>query len=48
MYLMKHKYNSSVERHVLANQKVRGSILVQGTAFFEFLYEFTRLFTQKS
>ena len=45
---MKHKLNSSVERHMLANQKVWGSILGQGVInFLLFLYEFTRVFTQK-
>ena len=48
MFEMKHEYNSSVERHVLANQKIRGSRLGQGSTFFVFLYEFTRVFTQKS
>ena len=44
---MKHEYSSSVERCMLTNQKVRGSILGQGSTFFVFLYEFTRVFTQK-
>ena len=44
---MKHEYTSSVERYLLANQKVRGSILGQGCTLFAFLYEFTRVFTQK-
>ena len=30
MSLIKHEYNSSVERHMLANQKVWGLILSQG------------------
>ena len=40
MFEMKHEYNSSVERHVLANQKVRGSRLGQGS---KFLYSCTNL-----
>ena len=31
---MKHKLNSSVERHMLANQKVWGLILGQGVIFY--------------
>ena len=46
MSLIKHIYTSSVEKHVLANQKVRGS--VRQSLVFVVLYEFTRLFTQKS
>ena len=34
MSSIKHKYNSSVERHMLANQKVWGSILSQGVPLF--------------
>ena len=30
---IKQEYNSSVERHMLANQKVWGSILSQGMTF---------------
>ena len=32
---------------MLANQGVWGSILRQGNTFFLFLYEFTRVFTEK-
>ena len=46
MSSINHKYNSSVERHMLANQKVRGSILQQCIVFVV-LYEFTRVFRQK-
>ena len=46
MSLIKHIYTSSVEKHVLANQKVRGS--VRQSLVFVVLYEFRRLFTQKS
>ena len=34
MSSIKHEYNSSVERHVLANQKFWGSILSQGVPLF--------------
>ena len=34
MSSIKHKFNSSVERHMLANQKVWGSILSQGVPLF--------------
>ena len=33
MSQIKQEYNSSVERHMLANQKVWGSILSQGMPF---------------
>ena len=46
MPLMKHKYTSSGERHMVANQKVWGSILDSVTFLLSF-YEFTRVFTQK-
>ena len=32
---------------MVTNLKVRGSMLGQGCTFFVFLYEFTRVFTQK-
>ena len=44
---MKHELTSSVERHMLVHQKVWDSILGQGSLFFVFIYEFTRVFTQK-
>ena len=34
MYSIKHEYNSSVERHMLDNLKVSGSILSQGEPLF--------------
>ena len=34
MSSIKHDYNSSVERHILANQEVWGSILTQGVPLF--------------
>ena len=34
MSLIKHIYTSSVEKHMLANQKVRGSILSQAEISF--------------
>ena len=34
MSSIKHEYNSSVERHMLGNQKVWGSILSQGEPLF--------------
>ena len=37
---MKHELNSSVERHMFANQKVWGSILGQGVVFY---FSFTNL-----
>ena len=46
MSLTNHKYDSSVERHMLADQKVRGSILQQ-CLIFVVLFEFTRVFRQK-
>ena len=41
-----HKYISSVGKHLLANLKVWGA--VRQISVFVFLYEFTRVFTQKS
>ena len=40
MPLIKHKYTSSVEKYMLANQKVRGSILCQFLLFCANLHEF--------
>ena len=34
MFSIKHEYTSSVEKHMLANQKVRGSILSQAVLSF--------------
>ena len=42
MSSINHKYCSSVERQMLADQKVRGSIL-QHCIVFVVLYEFTRV-----
>ena len=44
---MKQEYTSVVERCMLDNQKVWGSILSQGSNIFLFLYEFTRVFTER-
>ena len=46
VFNINHKYNSSVERHMLADSKVRGSILHQCLVFVV-LYEFTQVFRQK-
>ena len=46
MSTISHKYNSSVEKHLLGNLKVWGS--VRQISVFVFLYKFTRVFTQKS
>ena len=40
MPLIKHKYISSVEKYMLANQEVRGSILSQFLLFCANLHEF--------
>ena len=48
MSSINHKYNSSVVKHMLANPKVRGSILTQAElSFCGHALEFTRVFKQK-
>ena len=47
MSLIKQQYNSSVERHMLANQKVWGSIPSQGMRFLSCPVLIYTSFTQK-
>ena len=44
---IKQEYNSSVERHMLANQKVWGSVQCQGRPFLFCLLLIYMSFTQK-
>ena len=46
MSSINHKCNSSVVKHMLANPKVKGSILSQAELFLV-LHECTQVFTQK-
>ena len=47
MSLIKHRYTSTVEKHILANQKVRGSILSQaGLSFCSPVRIYTTFYTE--